>query len=89
MGLVNRICPPGEALETAVVLAHELAALPQTCLRQDRLSLQGQWALSEQDAMDAELAHGLVSLRSDALAGARRFANGAGRHGSVDGSGGQ
>jgi enoyl-CoA hydratase len=84
MGLVNRLCSPGRALESAVALAREIAALPQTCLREDRLSLRSQWELSETDAMDVELAHGLVSLASDALAGASRFASGAGRHGVPD-----
>src|SRR6195952_3216243 len=84
MGLVNRLCSPGTALESAAALAREIAALPQTCLREDRLSLRSQWELSETDAMDVELAHGLVSLASDALAGASRFASGAGRHGVPD-----
>ena len=87
MGLVNRVCAPGGALEAAVALAHELAALPQTCLRQDRLSLLAQWGLSEEDAMGLELAHGLVSLASGALEGASRFAEGAGRHGRPDAGG--
>ena len=38
MGLVNRLVPRGDALAAAVTLAGELAALPQTCLRSDRLS---------------------------------------------------
>jgi enoyl-CoA hydratase len=84
IGLVNRLCRPGTTLATALALAHELAASPQTCLRQDRLSLVEQWGLSEDDAMGVELAHGLVSLQSDALAGAARFAGGAGRHGGRD-----
>jgi enoyl-CoA hydratase len=84
MGLVNRLCSPGTALESAVQLARELAALPQTCLRGDRMSLRAQWELSEKDAMGVELAHGLVSLASDALAGASRFASGSGRHGEPD-----
>jgi enoyl-CoA hydratase len=83
-GLVNRLCGPGEALASAVALAHELAALPQVCLREDRLSLLDQWGLSEEDALGVELTHGLVSLGSDALAGAARFAGGAGRHGAPD-----
>ena len=66
----------------AQALALELAALPQTCLRQDRLSVLEQWGLGEQDALAVELAQGLVSLESDALAGATRFAAGAGRHGA-------
>ncbi len=82
IGLVNRLCRPGAALETAVELACEIADLPQTCLRHDRLSLLEQWGLVEGEAMAVELAHGLVSLKSEALAGATRFAHGAGRHGA-------
>ena len=66
---------------TRVALAARLAALPQTCLRQDRRSLLEQWGLDEADALARELTLGLVSLESDALAGAARFAAGAGRHG--------
>jgi enoyl-CoA hydratase len=85
MGLVNRLCEPGEALAVAQRLAAEVAALPQTCMRQDRLSVLEQWDLPEQDALGAELAHGLVSLQADALTGATRFSEGAGRHGAPDG----
>ena len=84
IGLVNRLAAPGTALETALALARDIAALPQTCLRHDRLSLLEQWGLEEGEAMGVELAHGLVSLESDALAGASRFARGAGRHGAPD-----
>ena len=82
MGLVNRLCEPGEAWETARALALSLAAYPQTCLRHDRLSLLEQWGHDEDDAMAGELAHGLRALESEAVAGAARFAAGAGRHGS-------
>jgi len=85
MGLVNRLSPPGAALRMAEKLGREIAALPQTCLRQDRLSLLEQWGYSEEDAMGVELAHGLLSLESDALDGATRFASGSGRHGAPDG----
>ena len=86
MGLVNRLCEPGEALAVARRLAAEIAAFPQTCTRQDRLSVLEQWGLPEPDALGVELAHGLVSLQADALAGATRFAAGAGRHGDPDGT---
>ena len=82
MGLVTRLSEPGESLRDARELAHTLAALPQTCLRQDRLSALEQWGLEEEAAMSVELTHGLVSLQSDALAGASRFAAGEGRHGA-------
>jgi len=88
MGLVNRLCRPGAALESAVALALDLAALPQPCLRQDRMSMLEQWGLSEEDALGGELSHGLVSLQSGALEGALRFSGGAGRHGvAEEGSG--
>src|SRR4051812_42491319 len=38
-GLADRLVPPGTALDAAVALAHELSALPQSCLRHDRASL--------------------------------------------------
>ena len=49
IGLVNRVVAPGQALAAAVALAHELAALPQTCLRNDRRSALEQWDLTEDD----------------------------------------
>ena len=70
MGLVNRLSEPGEALALAQELAAELAALPQTCLRQDRLSVLEQWGLDEEEALASSCAHGLVSLQADALGGA-------------------
>jgi enoyl-CoA hydratase len=86
IGLVNRVSEPGGALVLARELAAELAALPQTCLREDRLSVLEQWGHDEQAALAVELEHGQVSLGADALGGARRFAEGAGRHG-VPGAG--
>ncbi|MGH3414160.1 MAG: crotonase/enoyl-CoA hydratase family protein [Marmoricola sp.] len=85
IGLVNRLAPPGEALAGARELAGQLAALPQTCLREDRASLLGQWGLDEPAALSAELDHGRTSLAADAVDGARRFAAGAGRHGAPEG----
>ena len=83
IGLANRVVPPGEALAAAVALAHELAALPQRCMRNDRLSAIEQWDLDEDSAMRNELWRGRDSIASgDALEGAARFAAGAGRHGT-------
>jgi enoyl-CoA hydratase len=82
IGLVNRLSAPGDALAAALALASELAALPQTCLREDRLSVLEQWGHEEEAALGIELQHGQVSLAADAMGGARRFAEGAGRHGA-------
>jgi enoyl-CoA hydratase len=82
MGLANRLCAPGRALETAVELAQELAALPQGCLRSDRRSAMEQWGLSEADAAVVEARLGRAVLQGgEALAGARRFSSGEGRGG--------
>jgi enoyl-CoA hydratase len=80
IGLVERVVPAGTAREAAVALAHELAALPQTCLRHDRLSLLEQEGLAEEAALANELGHGRVSL-GEAAAGVARFVAGEGRHG--------
>ena len=82
MGLVNRLVEPGKALETAVALAHELARLPQGCLRSDRLSAYEQWDLAWEEAWGNEARRGLEVITSgETRAGAERFARGAGRHG--------
>jgi enoyl-CoA hydratase len=82
MGLVNRVVAPGQALAQAVALAHELAALPQVCLRSDRMSALEQWGLTEEEAAVGEARRGRNVIRSgETLAGAARFAGGAGRGG--------
>jgi enoyl-CoA hydratase len=84
MGLANRLVPKGEALQAALALASELASFPQGCLRSDRLSSFEQWSLSLEEALRNETGHGLEVMRSgEAVAGARRFAEGHGRHGSM------
>ena len=66
------------------MLAHELARFPQICLRGDRLSAYEQFGLPFDEALANEFRHGLVALKADAAAGAKRFALGAGRHGTFE-----
>jgi enoyl-CoA hydratase len=83
MGLANRLVPPGRALDEAIAMAHQLAGLPQRCLRSDRASAFEQWDLSFEEAMANETRHGLEVIASgETREGARRFAGGAGRHGA-------
>jgi len=83
IGLANRLVAPGTALGEAVTLAKGLAALPQRCLREDRLSSYEQWSLPLDAAIGNELRHGMRVLESgESLEGAARFAAGAGRHGA-------
>ncbi len=81
IGLANRVVPKGQAREAAEELAHELSALPQQCLRSDRLSALRQWGLSEAEALDHEFAS-ISRVAAEANEGAGRFAAGAGRHGA-------
>jgi enoyl-CoA hydratase len=82
MGLVNRVAAPGAALDDALALARSLAALPQECLRHDRLSALEQWDLDGAQATVNEVRHGLASIASgETSSGAARFLSGEGRHG--------
>ena len=82
MGLANRVVPRGKARGVAEQLAADLAAFPQTCLRNDRLSALESVSLSEEAALDAEFTYGQQSLSDPALtAGLTSFRAGAGRHG--------
>jgi enoyl-CoA hydratase/carnithine racemase len=83
MGLANRLTEPGGALEGALELAHELARLPQACLREDRASSYEQWGMPIDAALRNEHEHGMRVLSgSEFLAGVERFRAGEGRHGA-------
>lgn len=82
IGLANRVVPAGQALAAARALAAGLAAFPQACLRGDRASVLDAEGLDESAALASEFAHGRAALDDEAIAGAARFAAGAGRHGT-------
>ena len=82
ISLVDRLVEPGTALEEAQQLARQIAELPQGALRADRRSVLTQWSLSLEAAGQAEYQGGLdVLVSGEAQKGARRFVEGAGRHG--------
>ncbi|OBJ04077.1 enoyl-CoA hydratase [Mycobacterium sp. 1482292.6] len=84
IGLANRVVPKGQSRQAAEELAAQLAALPQQCLRSDRLSALHQWGTTESDALDFEFAS-ISRVAAEANEGAGRFAAGAGRHGAPAG----
>lgn len=86
MGLINRIAAMGQARAEAEALARELASLPQIAMRGDRLSAYEQWDLPYHEALANELHRGMAALTAEAVAGARRFAAGVGRHGAAAGT---
>lgn len=83
-GLANRVVPAGQARAAAEQLAHELAALPQACMLADRASAYAQWDLCIEDALRREGAEAYRIVFDEGLAGAARFAAGAGRHGAKE-----
>jgi len=82
IGLANRVVESGHALDAAIELAAEIAALPQRCLQSDRASSYDQWSLGLGGALSNETRLGRATIASgETLAGATRFARGEGRHG--------
>jgi enoyl-CoA hydratase len=87
LGLANRVVAEGEALSAALALARQIAAFPQQCMRNDRLSARHQHGLPRRAALAQEFALGRATLASgEAEGGAQRFVHGTGRHGRFDAS---
>ena len=82
IGLANRVVPHGESLDAARELAHQIAQFPFECVLADRASVYAGLDLPLDDALRAEGAAGVPIVEREGVAGAARFAGGAGRHGS-------
>ena len=79
IGLADRICPQGQAQNTALELAHDLARFPQNCMNADHLSAR----LPPEDlaaALRREWRSSQV-FHDEGRAGAARFSSGKGRSG--------
>lgn len=83
MGLANRVVPHGTAREHAEALAAQMAAFPQIAMGSDRASAHAQAGLTLPEALAREEDLAQDAKRSEAQAGAARFAAGAGRHGEA------
>jgi enoyl-CoA hydratase len=85
IGLADRVVDDGQSRAAAEALAEQIAAFPQICMRSDRLSAYEQGGLSLEAALRNEFRRGLEVIRSgETVAGAQRFAAGAGRHGRFE-----
>ena len=83
-GLANRVVDDGQALATAQAMAQQIAAFPNRCMLADRASAFTQWDLPLAEALQREGAGGYPVVAAEAIAGAARFAAGAGRHGRFE-----
>lgn len=82
MGLVTSLTAPGAALAGALDLARTIASFPQECMITDRASTYAGMDLSLEEAIRSEGVAGGPIVEREGIAGARRFADGAGRHGA-------
>lgn len=85
IGLADRVVADGEGRAAAEALAAEIAAFPSRCMLSDRRSAYEQWGVDMETALRNESRLGNDVIRSgETREGARRFAEGAGRHGRFD-----
>jgi enoyl-CoA hydratase len=83
MGLVTRLVKHGDAREEAELLAEQIAAFPQACMRSDRTSALESVSLGFSDAMANEFRRGMATLADPGVVeGVSRFRGGAGRGGA-------
>lgn len=82
IGLANRRCRDGEALDSAITLAQQIAKHPQPCMLSDRRCLQQAAGRPFAEAMHIEGKLGWEYLQSGGFSdGVAQFVKGAGRHG--------
>ncbi len=81
IGLCEYVVAEGEARDKAESLAREIARFPQQCLRADRQSAIESHGMSVNDALRNEFETSKGVVAAEGIAGARRFASGAGRGG--------
>jgi enoyl-CoA hydratase len=80
IGLVNELAEPGKHLERALELAERIAGFPQETMLADRRAAIEGFGLPLAEGIALEHRLGRETLRV-AVEGAKRFAEGEGRHG--------
>lgn len=85
-GLANRVVTTGTAFGQALNLAKEIVKFPQECLRADReSSLYATFSAKNiDDALTYETEQSAKVLTTEAIAGAKKFAAGLGKHGKFN-----
>jgi enoyl-CoA hydratase len=82
IGLANRVVARGQARQEAEALAATIAAFPPGSVRSDRRSAHESVGARLPTALRREYQLGAATFNTgESLAGAQRFASGAGRHG--------
>lgn len=81
IGACEHVVAEGKSRQFAEAMAHEIARFPQACMRADRRSVHRQQGLALREAMRFEWRNGVPAFFAEGAAGAKRFAEGKGRHG--------
>ncbi len=84
IGLCEYVVPEGEARQRAEAIAHDIAHFPQQCMRADIASAKASHGLELTNALRQEYEWSKAMVRAEGIAGARRFADGAGRSGDFE-----
>lgn len=82
LGLVTRITPRGEARKIAEELAFQIASYPELAMLSDRHAILYQAGVDEKEALAVEWRLAQEAQAQEAQKGAKRFSEGAGRHGN-------
>lgn len=83
MGLVNRMCQPGEAVAVATTLARDIIRHPRTTMLADRAGVHAAFDLPLDEALLAEHDRGVAAIEAGGMADVARFGAGEGRHGQA------
>ena len=84
IGACEKVVPSGQSRQAAEAMAHEIARFPQECMRADRRSVYLQHGLAVRQALEREWENSMPVVAAEGAAGARRFAEGRGRHGDFE-----
>lgn len=84
IGLADRRCADGQALECAKSLAAQLAGFPQAAMLSDRRSIITQWDHDAETAIDQCIAGAETAFETEFQSGAGRFVAGLGKHGRFE-----
>ncbi len=84
IGLCEKMVGHGQARSAAEELAHTIAGFPQAAVRADRCSVYETYGLLVGDALRTEWKNGVAAHLEEGAAGAKRFSEGRGRHGSFE-----
>jgi enoyl-CoA hydratase len=71
-----------EVLKEAIKLASEISDFPQGCMRSDRLSVYNTVGTALRQALAIEFEIGVAAVQKEGVEGAKKFTQGAGRHGT-------